>query len=168
MLKSKNTPFQITHPHYREPLSGVVTTAMAAGSLVQLATTAGDARELIAANGGRFAILEQDVVSEADWVAYCTANPQWRRDISPPVPVGSTVSARFFHEADFEGAGYFTGIDADSAPQLLLKVAAGKFAIADITVPDAGQVVDIPQARLSRKVDPVDAATFRWHIENLD
>ncbi len=168
MLRTKNTPFQITVPHYREPISGVVNTAMAAGSLVQLATTAGDARELVAANGGRFAILEVDVLSEVDWQAYCVANPRWRTDLRHPIAVGSTASARFFHEAEFEGTSFFTGVDGSSAAQLLLKVAAGKFAIADITVPDAGQVVDIPQARLSRKVDPVDVATFRWLIENID
>lgn len=168
MLRTKNTPVQITVPHYREPISGVVATAMAAGSLVQLGTTAGDARTLIAANGGRFAVLEQDVLSQANWEAYCLANPMWRNDLRHPVPVGSTVTARFFHEAEFEGTAYFTGVDADTAAQTLLKVAAGKFAIADISVPDAGQVVEIPQARLSRKVDPVDGTTFRWLIENID
>lgn len=168
MLRTKNTPVQITVPHYREPISGIVSSAMAAGSLVQLDTTAGDTRTLIAAGRGRFAVLEQTVLSDADWKAYCLANPMWRNDLRAPVPVGSTVTARFFHEAEFEGTDFFTGVDADTAALTLLKVASGKFAIADVTVPDAGQLVEIPQARLSRKVNPVDGTTFRWLIENLD
>jgi len=167
MFRSKNTPFQITVPHYREPLSGIVTTAMAAGALVQYKTT-GDTPELIAAAGGRVAILEQQVLSDANWQAYQKADPQWRNDLRSPVPLNSAVSARFAHEAEFEGTDYFTGIDGDSTPGTLLKVAAGKFAIADVTVPDAGQTVDIPQARLGRKITPYDAASFRWIVEFLE
>lgn len=166
IFRTKNTPFQIIVPNYREPLSGIVTTALAAGALVQYKTT-GDTRELVAANGGRVAILEQDVLSDADWQAYMLANPNYRNEIRYPVPVNSAVSARFAYEAEFEGADYFTGIDGDSTPGTLLKVAAGKFAIADVSVPDAGQVVDIPQARLGRKVTPHDEASFRWVVEFL-
>ena len=138
---------------------------MARHSLVQLATTAGDTNTLVAAAGGRFALLERDVLSLEDWAAYQKADPQWRNNIHAPVPVGSSVSARFFFEAEFEGTDYFTGVDGDTAALTGLKLAAGKFAIADVTVPDAGQVVEIPQARLARKVDPVDAASFRWIVE---
>lgn len=166
MFPTKNNPFQVTVPDYREPLSGKVTTAMAAGSLVQYKTT-GDARELVAAAGGRVAILEQQVMSDADWQAYMLANPTYRNEIRYPVPVGSSVTARFAHEAEFEGTAYFDGVDANTAPGTLLKLAAGKFAIADVSVPDGGQVVDIPQARLGRKVTPVDPASFRWVVEFL-
>jgi hypothetical protein len=161
MPRTKNTPFQITVPHYREPISGVVNSAMAAGSLVQLATTAGDARELVAAAGGRYAILEVNVLSEVDWQAYCVANPKWRTDLRHPIAVGQTATARFFHEAEFEGTSFFTAIDGSSTAQTLLRTAAGKFAAATLGTHQ-------PQARLQRKVDPVDAATFRWLIENLD
>lgn len=167
MFPTKNNPFQITVPNYREPLSGKVTTAMAAGSLVQYKTT-GDARELVAAAGGRVAILEQDVLTDANWQAYMLANPNYRNEIRYPVPVGSTVSARFADEAEFEGAAYFDGIDANSTPGTLLKLVAGKFAPADVSVPSGGQVVDIPQARLGRKVTPVDSASFRWVVEFLE
>jgi hypothetical protein len=167
MFPTKNTPYQVTVPHYREPLSGKVTTAMALGALVQYKTT-GDARELVAAAGGRVAILEQQVMSDADWQAFMLANPTYRQELRFPVPVGSHVSARFAHEAEFEGTAYFDGIDGDSTPGTLLKLAAGKFAIADVTVPDAGQVVDIPQARLGRKITPVDSASFRWVVEFLE
>ncbi len=167
MFRNKNTPVQITVPSYREPLSGVVTTAMAAGSLVQYKTT-GDARELVAANGGRVAILELDVLTDANWQAYMLANPEWRNAIRSPIPVGSASSARFAHEAEFEGADFFTGIDGTSTPGTLLKVVSGKFVAADVTVPDAGQTVDIPQARLGRKITPHDAASFRWVVEFLE
>lgn len=166
MYRTKNTPVQITVPSYREPLSGLVATAMAYGALVQYKTT-GDARELIAANGGRVAILEQDVLTDANWQAHCKLDPRWASEIRKPVPVGSCVSARFAHEAEFEGTDFFTGIDGDTTPGTLLKVAAGKFAIADVTVPDAGQVVDIPQARLGRKITPHDSESFRWVVEFL-
>jgi hypothetical protein len=167
MFRTKNTPVQITVPDYREPLSGIVTTAMAYGALVQYKTT-GDARELIAAAGGRVAILEQDVLADADWQAHCKLDPRWHNEIRKPVPVGSCVSARFAKEAEFEGTDYFTGIDENSTPGTLLKVAAGKFAIADVNVPDAGQIVDIPQARLGRKITPHDSASFRWIVEFLE
>lgn len=166
MFRTKNTPVQITVPNYREPLSGIVTTAMIYGALVQYKTT-GDARELVAANGGRVAILEQEVMTDENWQAHCKLDPRWNTEIRKPVPVGSAVSARFAHEAEFEGEDYFTGIDENSTPGTLLKVAAGKFAIADVTVPDAGQVVDIPQARLGRLITPHDSATFRWVVEFL-
>lgn len=167
MFRTKNTPVQITVPNYREPLSGIVTTAMAAGSLVQYKTT-GDTRELVAANGGRCAILEATVLTDADWQAHCKLDPRWNTEIRKPVPVGSAVSARFAHEAEFEGADYFTGIDGSSTPGTLLKVAAGKFAIADVNVPEAGQIVEIPQARLGRKVTPHDSTSFRWIVEFID
>ncbi|RYD42982.1 MAG: hypothetical protein EOP85_10650 [Verrucomicrobiaceae bacterium] len=161
MQRSKNTPFQITKPNYREPLSGEVKTPMAAGSLVELATTAGDARELVAANGGRFAVLELDVLSQEDWDKYCLANPKWRTDLRHPVPVGSTVTARFFYEAEFEGAAWFTGIDGTTAPKALGRTAAGKFTTATVGT-------HLPQIRLQRKVTPDDGASFRWLVENLD
>ena len=166
MFRTKNTPVQITVPHYREPLSGIVTTAMAYGALVQYKTT-GDTRELVAANGGRVAILEQDVMSDADWQAHCKLNPLYLSEIRKPVPVNSSVSARFAHEAEFEGEDFFTGIDGDTTPGTLLKVASGKFAVADVAVPDAGQTVDIPQARLGRKITPYDSTSFRWVVEFL-
>lgn len=167
MFRTKNTPVQITVPNYREPLSGIVTTAMAYGALVQYKTT-GDARELIAANGGRVAILEQEVMTDVNWQAHCKLDPMWSKEIRKPVPVDSSVSARFAHEAEFEGTDYFTGIDGTSTPGTLLKVVAGKFAIADVNVPDAGQVVDIPQARLGREITPHDSASFRWVVEFLE
>lgn len=167
MFPTKNTPFQITSPNYREPLSGIVTTAMAAGALVQYKTT-GDARELVAAAGGRVAILEQQVMSDADWQAFMLRNPTYTAELRYPVPVGTAVSARFAHEAEFEGAAYFDGVDGSSTPGTLLKLVAGKFAIADVTVPDGGQVVDIPQARLGRELTPVDSGSFRWVVEFLE
>lgn len=166
-MRTKNTPVQITVPHYREPLSGIVTTAMAFGALVQYKTT-GDTRELVAANGGRVAILEQDVLTDADWQEHCRQDPRWNTEIRKPVPVGSAVSARFANEAEFEGSGFFTGIDATTPPGTLLKVASGKFAIADVSVPSGGQVVDIPQARLGRLVTPHDSTSFRWVVEFLE
>lgn len=167
MFRTKNTPVQITVPDYREPLSGIVTTAMAFGALVQYKTT-GDTRELVAANGGRVAILEQDVLSDQDWQDHCKLDPRWHNEIRKPVPVGSAVSARFAKEAEFEGADYFTGIDGASAPGTLLKVAAGKFAIADVTVNATPETVQVPQARLGRKITPHDSASFRWVVEFLE
>jgi hypothetical protein len=167
MYRTKNTPVQVTVPNYREPLSGSVTTAMAYGALVQYKTT-GNARELVAANGGRVAILEQDVLTDAAWQAHCKLDPRWTHEIRKPVPVGSCVSARFAHEAEFEGADYFTGIDGTSTPGTLLKVVAGKFAIADVTVNATPETVQIPQARLGRELTPHDPASFRWVIEFLE
>jgi hypothetical protein len=158
MFRTKNTPVQITVPDYREPLSGVVTTAMPYGALVQYKNT-GDARELVAANGGRCAILEQDVLTDADWQAHCKLDPRWHNEIRKPVPVGSAVSARFAHEAEFEGADYFTGINGSSTAGTLLKVAAGKFVAAG---------ADQAHARLGRKITPHDPASFRWIVEFID
>lgn len=167
MYRTKNTPVQITVPNYREPLSGIVTTAMAHGSLVQYKTT-GDARELVAANGGRVAILEQEVMTDVNWQAHCKLDPRWLAELRKPVPVGSAVSARFAHEAEFEGTAFFTGIDGTSTPGTLLKVVAGKFAIADVTVNATPETVQIPQARLGREITPHDSASFRWVVEFLE
>lgn len=161
MYRQKNTPFQITVPHYREPLSGVVATAMALGALVQYKTT-GDARELIAANGDAPAFLENTVLSEADWQAYCKLNPDYIRDIRFPVPVGvGAVSARFAYSAELEGTAYFTAIDAASSPGQPLKTAAGKLAKATIAT-------DRVIGYLQRKVTPFDAASFRWVVDFIN
>lgn len=164
MYRSKNTPFQILVPDYREPISGVVATAMALGALVQYKTT-GDARELIAADGGLPAILEQQVMADADWQAHCKLDPQWSKEIRKPVPVDSVVSARFAKSAEFEGTAYFDGIDGDTAAGLPLKTDGGKFALAVVTVPDGGGAVDRVVAYLQRKVTPVDSESFRWVVD---
>lgn len=157
VLREKNTPFQITVPNYREPLSGIVTTAMALGALVQLKNT-GDARELIAANGGLPCILENQVMTDANWQAYCKANPMYQKsDIRMPVPVGSAVSARFAYEAEFEGTGYFTGIDGTTAVLTPLKTAAGKFAIG---VHGTDRIIGY----LQRLVTPHESTSFRWVV----
>ncbi len=163
-MRSKNTPFQITVPDYRDPISGVVNTAMPAGSLVQLkAGAATDARELVAANGtGKVAILEVEVMTDVDWQAHCKLNPQFNPEIRMPVPVGSTVTARFAKEAEFEGTGYFTAgsIDAASTAGAALKIAAGKFsartAIGERLV-----------GHLGRLIPPHDPASFRWTVDFL-
>lgn len=168
MFRSKNTPFQVTKATYEEPLSGKVATAMLAGALVaeRADGTVGDPTELVAcAIGQRPAILELKVVSDADWQAYQKADPQYRNDLRAPVPVGSTVTARYAKEAEFEGTSYFTGIDADTAAGTALKVVAAKFEIADITLPDAGGTPERVVAYLVKKVTPYDAASFRWKVE---
>lgn len=157
--RTKNTPVQITVPHYREPLSGVVNTAMLAGALVQYDPAAPiDTRVLIAANGGLPAILENKVMTDADWQAYNKLNIEFNPEIRKSVPVGSACSARFAHEAEFEGTAYFTGITAATTAGLALKTAAGKFALATVGT-------DKVIGYLGRLVTPYDAATFRWVVE---
>lgn len=158
-MRTKNTPVQITVPHYREPLSGLVATAMIVGALVQLKISgaAGDPSELIAANGGLPAILENDVISDADWQAHCIKNPEFLKEIRMPVPVGSTCSARFAHVAEFEGADFFDAIDGSSTPGIELTTAAGKFKAAG----ENDRVI----AHLRRKIVPHDPASFRWEVE---
>ena len=134
-MRSLNTPLQVTVPHYREPIFGIVTTAMAIGALVQYKATApGAAQELIAANGNPPAILEQEVLSDANWQAHCKLDPQFNPEIRKPVPVNSSVSARFAREIEVEGADLFTGIDADTTAGTPLKTASGKFAIATVAI----------------------------------
>ena len=161
-MRTRNTPYQITVPDYREPISGVVNTAMAAGSLVQLkAGTATDALELVAADGtGKVAILEVEVLSDANWQAHCKLNPQFNPEIRMPVPVGSTVTARFAKEAEFEGTGYFTAgsIDASSTAGAALKIASGKFSARTLV---GERVV----GHLGRLIPPHDSASFRWTVD---
>lgn len=158
--RAKNTPVQITVPNVREPISGVVNIAMLAGALVQYDPAAAiDTRVLIAANGtGQVAILEQRVMLDADWQTYNKLNPAFSPEIRKAVPVGSAVTARFAHEAEFEGAAYFTGITAGSTPGIALKLVAGKFVAATVGT-------DKVQAYLGRLVTPFDAAAFRWTVE---
>jgi hypothetical protein len=157
--RNKNTPVQITVPHYREPLSGAVNTAMIAGALVQYDAAAPiDTRVLIPANGGLPAILEGTVLTDAAWQEYNKLNPDFNMEIRKKVPVGSSVSARFAHEAEFEGAAYFTGITAATPANTPLKTAAGKFAIG---VVGTDKIIGY----LGRLVTPFDAAAFRWTVE---
>lgn len=160
MRPSSNTPAQVTIPNYREPISGVVTTALARYSLVQEKITGavGDPKELVAANGGRPALLELDVLLDADWQIYCKEDSRWNSELRKSVPVGTTVSARYMDEAEFEGASYFTGITTASTAGIAIKTAAGKFAVATVGT-------DRVIGYLKKKVTPVDPASFRWLIE---
>jgi hypothetical protein len=167
-MRTANTPFQVTKPTYEEPISGVVGSALALGALVAEKDdgTVGAPRTLVACGAGqRPAILEQQVVSDADWQTYMKADPRWRNNLRTPVPVGSTVSARFAKEAEFEGASYFTDIDGDTAAKTPLKVVAGKFVAAVVAIPDAGGTADRVVAYLKKKLTPHDAASFRWLVE---
>jgi hypothetical protein len=167
-MRSINTPFQITKPTYEEPISGLVASALALGALVAEKDdgTVGDPRTLIACGAGqRPAILENQVVSDADWQIYMKADPQYRNNLRTPVPVGSTVSARFAKEAEFEGTAYFNGIDGDSTAKTPLKVVAGKFNAATVAIPDGGGTPDRVVAYLKKKLTPHDAASFRWLVE---
>lgn len=159
-MRSQNTPCQITVPNYREPLYGLVSTAMARYSLVQekLTGAVGDAKELVAANGGRPAFLENDVLVDAEWQAYCKLHPKWHNEIRKSVPVGTVASARYADEIELEGASYFTGIDGSTAAGTALRTAAGKLAIATV---GTHRIIGY----LKKKVTPYDAATFRWLIE---
>jgi hypothetical protein len=167
MFRKSNTPLQITVPHYREPISGIVTTAMALGALVQYKSTGavGDPAELVAANGGAPAILENQVMSDADWQNHCKLDPQWNPELRKPVPVGSAVSARFAHEVEIEGTTLFHDIDANTAAGTPLKTEAGQFAIASVAIPDGGGTPDRVVGHLVRKVTPFDSTSFRWVIE---
>lgn len=166
MYRKSNTPLQITIANYREPISGIVTTAMAAGSLVELKSsgTADSPRELVAANGGAPAILENQVMADADWQNHCKLDPQWSPEIRKPVPVGSAVSARFAFEVEIEGTTLFHDIDANTAAGTPLKTEAGKLAIADVSIPDGGGTPDRVVGHLVRKVTPFDSTSFRWVV----
>jgi len=160
--RTKNTPVQITVPNSRESISGLVNTAMLAGSLVQYDSAATiDTRVLIAANGGVPAILEGTVVSDADWQTYCKLDPMFNPEIRKKVPVGSAMTARFAHEAEFEGAAYFTGITANTAAGSALKCVAGKFALATV-------VADRVVGHLGRLVTSTDSGTFRWTVDFIN
>ncbi len=166
MYRTANTPVQITVPHYREPISGIVTTAMALGALVQYkaAGALGDPRELVAANGGVPAFLENQVMADADWQEHCKLDPQWNPELRKPVPVGSGVSARFAHEVEIEGTSLFHDIDANTAPSTPLKTEGGQLAIANIAIPDGGGTPDRVIGYLVRKVTPFDSTSFRWVV----
>jgi hypothetical protein len=164
MRRLSNTPYQVTVPDYREPISGVVNTAMAEGALVAYTRSGSpqDARVLIAAtNGVRPAILEQQVMLDADWQLHMQKDPAYRVELRQPVPIGSTVTARFAHVAEFEGTDYFTGIDGDTAVDTPLTTAAGKFAVA---VTAAASVQSEIVGYLNRKITPHESASFRWEI----
>jgi len=169
MFRTANTPLQITVPHFRESLNGIVSTAMALGALVELkgSGTADSPRELIAANGGAPAFLENQVMSDSDWQAHCKLDPQWNPEIRKPVPVGSGVTARFAFEIEVEGADLFTGIDGNTAAGTPVKTAAGKFAIATVAIPGGGGTPDRVVGHLTRKVTPFDSTSFRWVITLL-
>lgn len=164
MFIPANTPVQITKSVYEEPVSGIVLTAMIFGALVaeRSSGTVGDPAELVACGAGqRPAILERKVVVDADWQAYMKADPQWRSDLTAPVPAGSCVTARYAKQAQFEGAAFFTAIDGTSAAGLALKVVAGKFVAATVGT-------DRIVAYLVKKITPVDSASFRWLVEFVD
>ena len=155
-----NTPYQVTVPNHREPLSGVVNTAFAEGALVAYKRSGSpqDTRELIAATGGvKPAILEQQVMLDVDWQAYMLIDPAYRVALRTPVPVGSAVTARFAHLAEFEGAAFFDTIDGTTAVDTPLTTLAGKFKTA---VLGTNEVVGY----LNRKITPHDSATFRWEV----
>lgn len=164
MRQIHNTPYQVTVPNYREPLSGVVNSAFAEGSLVAYKRSGSpqDTRELIAATGGvRPAILELTVLSDADWQAHMMIDPMYRNELRMPVPVGSAVTARFAHVAEFEGAAFFTGIDGTTAADTPLTTDAGKFIVA-VTAANAVQSEIV--GYLNRKITPHDSTSFRWEI----
>ena len=166
LFRTAQTPLQIVQPNYRTPLAGIVTTAMTLGALVEVKhSVVGDPLELVAANGGRPAFLENPVLLDVDWQAYGKLDPQWLSDIRKPVPVGSGVSARFAHVVEVEGATLFTGIDANTAAGTPLKTAAGKFAIATVAIPSGGGTADRVIGYLTRLVPPADSTSFRWVIE---
>jgi hypothetical protein len=158
--RTKNTPAQITIPNYREPISGVVATAMALGALVMYKNDGApqDDRVLVACEAGRPAMLELQVLSDANWQAHNKLDPQWSLELRKPVPVGSTVTARFAHEAEFEGTAYFDTLDGNSTPGTPLYVTGGKFKTA---VLGTHEVV----ARLGRKLTPFLSTSFRWSVE---
>lgn len=166
MFRKSNTPLQITIPNYREPISGIVSTAMILGALVAIKGngTAASPRELVAADGEAPAFLENQVMSDADWQAHCKLDPQWNPEIRKPVPVGSGVSARFAHEIEVEGTDLFDGVDGDTAAGTPLTTKAGKFAIADVAIPEGGGTPDRVVAYLTRKVTPYDSTSFRWVV----
>jgi len=166
MFRTANTPLQITVPNYREPINGIVATAMPLGSLVEVKGSGAvdSPRELIAANGGAPAFLENEVMTDANWQAHCKLDPQYSPEIRKPVPVGSGVTARFAFEIEVEGAGFFTGIDTNTAAGTPVKTAAGKFAIATLAIPDGGGTADRVVGHLTRKVTPYDSTSFRWVI----
>jgi hypothetical protein len=157
-MHTLNTPFQITKPANREPISGIVTTALAMGALVMLKNTGTqDTNELVAATGGvRPAILEQDVLSDADWQDQMLKEQAFNPNVRMPVPVGSGVSARFAEFAEYEGATYFDAIDGTSAVETALTTAGGKFKAAA----EGDEIV----AYLNRKRTPDDSTSFRWEI----
>lgn len=166
MYPTKNSPIQITRPSARQPISGKVTSAMGLLSLVMIKAdaTIANPNELVAANGARPAFLENQVVADADWQAYCKADPRWRDNIRPPVPVNSDVSARFADEIQLEDVTaapvYTDGVDGDTAAGTELIMSAGKFA------PYVHATGGVKVGRLVRKVTPLaDAGTFRWVIE---
>lgn len=170
-FRTKNTPFQITKPSYEEPVSGIIATAMTAGALVAIKNSgaAGSPVELVACGAGqRPAILELDVVSNEVWQAYHAGNDQYRRNLRTPIPVGEASSARFAHEAEYEGADFFNGINGATAAGSPLKVVAGKFEVADVAIPDGGGTPDRVVAYLVRLVEPHDSASFRWLVEFVD
>lgn len=84
-----------------------------------------------------------------------------------PVPVGSTVTARFAKEAEFEGTGYFTAgsVDATTAAGTALKIASGKFAAATVVVPVGGATVSRVHAYLGRLIPPYTTGSFRWTVD---
>lgn len=157
-MRTLNTPFQITKPANREPISGIVTTAMAVGSLVGFKSSGGiqDTNELVAADGVRPAILEQDVLSDSDWQAQMLKEQAFNPNVRMPVPVGSGVSARFAELAEFEGAAFFDTIDGSSAVHTALTTAAGKFKAAS----GGDEIIGF----LNRKRTPHDSASFRWEV----
>lgn len=165
MYPTANSPIQITRPSRREPISGLVTAAMAlyAPVMIKAETTISNPNELVAA-AARPAFLENEVVSDANWQAYCKQDPQWRERIRPPVPVGSAVSARYADEIELEDTTasptLTNGVDGSTAAGTELIMAAGKFA------PYVHATGGVKVGRLVRKKPPLAASgTFRWVIE---
>ena len=155
-----NTPYQITVPDQREPISGIVNSALPEGSLVAYKRSGSpqDERELILATGGVApAILVQEVMTDANWQAHLKVDPAYRAQTRMPVPVGSAVTARFAKFAEFEGTAHFDTITGASAVDTPLTMLAGKFKAA---VLGTNEVVGY----LNRKVTPNESTSFRWEI----
>lgn len=160
MFRDKNTPFQVTKSSYEEPLSGLVATAMPLGALVAERSngTVGAPTELVVCGAGqRPSLLENEVITDAAWQAYQKEDPQYRSGIRAKLPVGSTVTARYIEEGEFEGTAYFTAIDGSSLAGLALKVVAGKFVAATVGT-------DRVVAYLVKKLAPYDSTSFRWKV----
>ena len=161
-MRTKNTLAQVSKPAHREPISGLVATAIAYGLQVCFKNSGDpqDDKELVLANKKAGFFLNQDVLSDADWQAQILKQEHFPDRISSPVPVGSAVTARPWDELELEGDAHLgANLLAAPAAEAKLCTLAGKF---ELWVDNAtsGEVTGV----VDRILTPVTAGEVRISI----
>ncbi len=162
MFRKGNTPYQVTAPSKKRPLSGTVAAAAVEGlhMAYESDTVPETARKLVPATGVRGALLERTVLADVDFQAGFLADSVFGKTLKTPLAVGDTVSARFAERAEFEGSAHLTGITTATPVNSPLALDAGKLKLWE----DAGDGEIVAYLRVF-KTKKVAANACRIEVE---